>query len=214
MRKKPNKCEGGVNNETRRKGVKWRRDEENNTWMRACIEQIVSSKKFAMAGSYATGSALAVIPSLKADGGQRFNWWQRAKLPCRLLRFTLTISGNIGWDCWDSGPNTRIGARELTLERPVAIVIIGGFVAISWRQLTIVVFVYMWRTIGYGYASRRGLIEKSVFFFDELCLILATYPAITPITHQKLEAKGINLHAWLETDAQIPKVHLVLIGTR
>jgi hypothetical protein len=56
------------------------------------------------------------------------------------------------------------------------------------------------------------LIEQDIFLLDVRSLVLAAFPAISPVANQKLEAEGIDLHAWLEADAQISKVHLVLVG--
>lgn len=55
------------------------------------------------------------------------------------------------------------------------------------------------------------MIEKQIFLLDVLGLILAPLPTFPPVADQELEEEGINLHAGLKADAQISKVHLVLI---
>ncbi len=37
-----------------------------------------------------------------------------------------------------------------------------------------------------------------------------TLPAVPPVADEKLEAEGINFEAWLEADAEVAVVHLVL----
>jgi hypothetical protein len=45
-----------------------------------------------------------------------------------------------------------------------------------------------------------------------VCLGLATLPTISPVADKELETEGVDLHTWLETNAQISEVHLVLFG--
>ena len=46
---------------------------------------------------------------------------------------------------------------------------------------------------------------------EELLLRPATLPAILPVTDKELKAERVNLHARLETDAEVSVVHLVLV---
>ena len=39
-------------------------------------------------------------------------------------------------------------------------------------------------------------------------------PAVAPIANQELKAQRIDLHTWLETDAQVLIIHLVLLSVR
>lgn len=61
-------------------------------------------------------------------------------------------------------------------------------------------------------AARWRLIEQSVLLLNEFGFVLAASPTISPITDKKFETKGINLHAGLEADAEVPEIHLVLVG--
>ena len=61
-------------------------------------------------------------------------------------------------------------------------------------------------------ASWWGLVEEHVFVLDVLALVLASSPTVPPVANQKLETEGVDLHARLETDTEIPKIHLVLVG--
>lgn len=56
------------------------------------------------------------------------------------------------------------------------------------------------------------LLEELVFRLGILSLCLAALPAVSPITHEELEAVRVDLHARLEADTEIPEVHLVLVG--
>jgi len=58
----------------------------------------------------------------------------------------------------------------------------------------------------------RDHIEEDIFLLNIVLLCLATFPAISPIADKEFETESINLHAWLETDAKIPVVHLILVG--
>lgn len=53
-----------------------------------------------------------------------------------------------------------------------------------------------------------------VLDFQELLFGPTPLPAILPVTDKEVEAKGVDLHARLETDAQIAVVHLVLVDVR
>jgi hypothetical protein len=45
-----------------------------------------------------------------------------------------------------------------------------------------------------------------------VCLGLAALPTISPVADKELETECVDLHTWLETNAQISEVHLVLFG--
>jgi len=60
-------------------------------------------------------------------------------------------------------------------------------------------------------SQRRWLIEPRILLLNILGLVPTALPTLAPVAHQKLEAKGVNLHAWLEADAQIPEIHLVFV---
>lgn len=55
------------------------------------------------------------------------------------------------------------------------------------------------------------MVKKNILLFNIGRLVLAAFPAISPIADKKFEAKGINSHAWLKADAQVPEVHLILV---
>ena len=61
-------------------------------------------------------------------------------------------------------------------------------------------------------SSRGRLVKQGILLLDESGLVLTSFPAFTPVAHQKLEAESVYLHAGLETYSQIPEIHLVLIG--
>lgn len=47
---------------------------------------------------------------------------------------------------------------------------------------------------------------------DIFCFSFAALPAVSPITDKELEAEHVNFHAWLEANAEITEIHLVLLG--
>lgn len=55
------------------------------------------------------------------------------------------------------------------------------------------------------------MMEDSVLLFNKLSLVGAALPAVSPIANQEFEAKGIDFHARLEADAQVSKVHFILV---
>ncbi len=60
-----------------------------------------------------------------------------------------------------------------------------------------------------GYKGWRH-VKEGVLFFNKLGLVFAPLPAVPPIAYQELETKCVDLHAGLEADAEVSKVHLVL----
>lgn len=50
--------------------------------------------------------------------------------------------------------------------------------------------------------------------FQELLFGPTPLPTIFPVADKEIEAKGVDLHTRLETDAQIAVVHLVLVDVR
>ena len=58
----------------------------------------------------------------------------------------------------------------------------------------------------------RRLRKESVLFLDIFGFIFAALPALPPVTDEEFEAECVDLHAGLKANAQVPKVHLVLIG--
>jgi len=55
------------------------------------------------------------------------------------------------------------------------------------------------------------LIKEGIFLFNVPGLVPATLPALAPLADQEFEAESIDLHTWLETDAEISEVHLVFV---
>jgi len=66
-------------------------------------------------------------------------------------------------------------------------------------------------TFGTGW---RDHIKEHILLLDVCLLGLAALPTVSPITDKKLEAEGVNLHAWLKADTEVAIVHLVLFGVR
>ena len=54
----------------------------------------------------------------------------------------------------------------------------------------------------------------AVFLREGFFLRPASLPAVPPIAHEELEAKGVDLEARLEADAEVAVVHLVLVAVR
>lgn len=67
-----------------------------------------------------------------------------------------------------------------------------------------------WLCLGLGPRRRFSLI-KFFLLLGELLLRPAALPTILPVADKEVEAERINLHAWLEANAEIAIVHLVVV---
>lgn len=156
-------------------------------------------------------SCSSIAPFLEADGRQWFDGRQRTHISRPLIGFTLAIGCHMGRNRRYFRANTGVRIRKFALPGPRVVTGVGRFAAIERRLMTPARILVLQWTIGFSYASRGWLIEDPILFLNELGLIFATLPTVPPIADKKLEAEGIDLHAGLETDAQIPKVHLILV---
>jgi len=55
------------------------------------------------------------------------------------------------------------------------------------------------------------LVEQDILLLYIGGLVGTTFPAVSPVADEKLEAERINFHTRLKTDAEIAEIHLVLV---
>ena len=60
--------------------------------------------------------------------------------------------------------------------------------------------------------SRGDHVEQHILLLNVVLLSLTTLPTVSPVFDKPLETEHVDLHTWLEADAQIVEVHPVLIG--
>jgi hypothetical protein len=78
--------------------------------------------------------------------------------------------------------------------------------------LTIILRLFLGSWLGWlSETSWWRLIKDHVFLLDILGLVLASSPAVAPVAYQEFEAKCVNLHTRLKTDAKVPKIHLIFV---
>jgi hypothetical protein len=60
--------------------------------------------------------------------------------------------------------------------------------------------------------SRGNHVEQHILLLNVVLLSLTTLPTVSPVFDKPLETEHVDLHTWLEANAQIVEVHLVLVG--
>lgn len=81
---------------------------------------------------------------------------------------------------------------------------LGGCTAATLRAGSGFLYVELWKLL-----SNALLAEVFVFCPDEFAFILASLPAVTPVTYEKSEAERVDFRARLKADAEVSIIHLV-----